>query len=57
MEAYVEPEALYPPRSMLLDGDAPERWIFLDYEDDGRVVALTPQQYESIYRPDPDDQG
>ena len=47
----------YRPPSLLLDEDAPERWIFFDYQDDGRVLLLTPHHYESIYRPDPDDQG
>lgn len=47
----------YRPPSQLLDEDAPERWIFLDYGDDGRVFLLTRQRYESLYRPDPDDQG
>lgn len=53
----MEPTASYRPPSLLLDDDAPGRWVFLDYEDDGNVLALTPQQYESIYRPDPNDQG
>jgi hypothetical protein len=50
--------ALQPrPRSVLLDEDAPEVWVFLDYQDDGRVLVLTRQQYESRYRPAPDEQG
>lgn len=53
----MEPHASYIPPSRDLDENAPERWVFLDYEDDGHVLTLTPQQYEAIYRPDPDDQG
>jgi hypothetical protein len=45
------------PRSVLLEEDAQEAWVFLDYQDDGRVLALTRQQYESRYRPAPDEQG
>ena len=43
--------------TLLLDDVAPETWLFLDYEDDGRVLILTPKQYEAVYRPDPEDQG
>lgn len=43
--------------SVLLEEDAQEAWVFLDYQDDGRVLALTRQQYESRYRPAPDEQG
>ena len=43
--------------TLLLDDVAPEAWIFLDYEDDGRVLVLSPKQYEAIYRPGPEDQG
>ena len=43
--------------TLLLDDVAPEAWIFLDYEDDGRVLVLSPKQYEAMYRPDPEDQG
>ncbi|MFN3285386.1 MAG: hypothetical protein ACK45F_03820 [bacterium] len=45
------------PRSALLDEDAPEFWVFLDYANDGRVLVLTRFQYEARYRPAPDDQG
>jgi len=43
--------------SASLDEDALEGWIFLDYQDDGRVVALARNQFEAIYRPGPEDQG
>ena len=49
--------APYIPPTLLRDEDAPERWLFLDYREGGRVLTLTPKQYEKIYRPDPDDQG
>src|SRR5438552_19199433 len=49
--------APYFSPTLLLDDIAPEAWIFLDYEDDGRVLVLSPKQYEAIYRPDPEDQG
>lgn len=57
MVPHIEPDTSYRPASLFLDEDAPERWIFLDYRDDGQVLSLTPQLFESIYRPDPDDQG
>jgi|GEM_PF-1493676 len=57
MEPQTEWQTPYLPPSLLLDESAPEAWLFLDYEDDGRVLALTPQEYESIFRPAPDDQG
>jgi len=47
----------YLPPSVVMDEDAPESWIFLDYEIDGRVLVLAPDQYEAIYRPAPEDQG
>ena len=50
-------EIPYFSPTLLLDDLAPEAWIFLDYDDDGRVQVLTPQQYEAVYRPDPEDQG
>ncbi len=43
-------------RSLLLEENAPDAWVFLHYEDDGRVVALTPEEYEVLYRPSPEDQ-
>jgi len=49
--------APYFSPTLLLDDIAPEAWIFLDYEDDGRVLVLSPKQYEAMYRPDPEDQG
>ncbi len=49
--------APHRPRSVLLDEDAPEAWVFLDYVEDGGVVVLTRLQYESRYRPGPEDQG
>ena len=57
MAPHVEPKTSYRPPSVLLDEDAPERWIFLDYRETGRVVLLTRPRYESMYRPDPGDQG
>jgi len=47
----------YLPPSVVMDEDAPESWIFLDYGLDGRVLVLAPEQYEAIYRPAPEDQG
>ncbi len=47
----------YFPPSLLMDENAPEGWMFLDFEDDGRVLALTPEEFEATYRPDPEDQG
>ncbi|MGH2436724.1 MAG: hypothetical protein ACRDFA_07005 [bacterium] len=47
----------YLPPSVAMDEDAPESWVFLDYEIDGRVLVLAPEQYEAIYRPAPEDQG
>lgn len=55
MSARLSPH--HRPRSVLLDEDAPEAWMFLDYADDGRVLVLTRLQYETRYRPGPDDQG
>lgn len=50
-------EIPYFSPTLLLDDLAPEAWIFLDYDDDGRVQVLTPKQYEAVYRADPEDQG
>jgi hypothetical protein len=50
-------EIPYFSPTLLLDDLSPEAWIFLDYDDDGRVQVLTPKQYEAVYRPDPEDQG
>jgi hypothetical protein len=50
-------EIPYFSPTLLLDDLAPEAWIFLDYDDDGRVQVLTPKQYEAVYRPSPEDQG
>ena len=47
----------YLPRSAIMDEDAPERWMFLDYQDDGRIFALALKDFEATYRPDPEDQG
>ncbi len=47
----------YLPRSAVMDEDAPEGWIFLDYQDDGRILALAPKEFEATYRPGPEDQG
>lgn len=57
MVPQVAASTLYIPPSLVLDEDAPDRWLFLDYQEDGRVVRLTRQRYERIYRPDPGDQG
>lgn len=57
MALHAWPHAMYVAPSLLLDEDAPERWRFLDYREDGQVLRLTRQRYEAIYRPDPDDQG
>jgi len=40
-------EIPYFSPTLLLDDLAPEAWIFLDYDDDGRVQVLTPKQYEA----------
>ena len=48
--AYLSPSAL-------MDEEAPESWIFLDYQDDGRILTLAPRQFEATYRPGPEDQG
>jgi hypothetical protein len=45
------------PSSLFRDENASEGWMFLDYEDDGRVVTMAPDVFEALYRPDPDDQG
>jgi len=47
----------YLPPSALMDEDAPEGWMFLDYQDDGRIFALALKDFEATYRPDPEDQG
>lgn len=47
----------YLPPSVVMDEDAPESWVFLDYRIDGRVLVLPREQYEAIYRPAPEDQG
>lgn len=57
MALHAWPHAMYVAPSLLLDEDAPERWRFLDYREDGQVLRLTRQRYEAIYRPDPGDQG
>jgi len=48
--AYLSPSAL-------MDEEAPESWIFLDYQDDGRILTLPLRQFEATYRPGPEDQG
>ena len=48
--AYLSPSAL-------MDEEAPESWIFLDYQDDGRILTLPLRQFEATYRPCPEDQG
>lgn len=40
-----------------MDENAPEGWLFLDYQDDGRILALTLKEFEAAYRPGPEDQG
>jgi hypothetical protein len=47
----------YLSRSALMDEEAPESWIFLDYLDDGRILTLPVRQFEATYRPGPEDQG
>lgn len=45
------------PWSVRIEESASEGWMYLDYDDDGRVVIMAPDVFESLYRPGPDDQG
>lgn len=47
----------YRAISVQLDEDAPDRWIFLDYQPNGDVRLLSRARYEVLFRPAPDDQG
>jgi len=56
-EAMVQSLLSYLSPTALMDEEAPEGWIFLDYQDDGRILTLAPRQFEATYRPGPEDQG
>src|SRR2546425_1180905 len=56
-EAMMQSLAFYLSPSALMDEEAPESWIFLDYQDDGRILTLPLRQFEATYRPGPEDQG
>lgn len=37
--------------------DVWDRWIYLTYDDQGHSVVLTREEWESLFRSDPEDQG
>lgn len=42
---------------VLTEVEAPDRWIYLAYDDWGNPVHMTREQWEVIFRPGPEDQS
>lgn len=41
----------------ILEEDLHEGWIYLLFDDNGNVTAMTRDEWEATVRPDPEDQG
>jgi hypothetical protein len=44
-------------QQVLTEFEAPDRWIYLAYDDFGSPYFMTREQWDHIFRPSPEDQS
>lgn len=44
-------------RQVLIELEAPDRWVYVLYDDTGQAVYVSREEWDVLCRPGPEDQG